>query len=92
MLAVAGLAAPEKFFGMLRGQGLHIQPMPLPDHHPYKRLPWPAGTPEVITTEKDAVKLQPGRVGSTAVWVVPLDLQLPAGFVGELTALLFPAP
>ena len=92
LLAVAGLAAPEKFFGMLRGQGLHIQPMPLPDHHPYKRLPWPAGTPEVITTEKDAVKLQPGRVGSTAVWVVPLDLQLPAGFVGELTALLFPAP
>lgn len=92
LLAVAGLAAPEKFFGMLQGQGLQIQPMPLPDHHAYKSLPWPPGTPEVITTEKDAVKLQPGRVGSTVVWVVPLDLQLPAGFVGGLTDLLFPAP
>jgi hypothetical protein len=26
------------------------------------------------------------------VWVVPLDLQLPAGLVADLIALLFPPP
>lgn len=90
MLAVAGMAAPEKFFGMLVAAGLHIDRMPLPDHHPYTTLPWPAGTADVLVTEKDAVKMQPAAMGATRVWVVPLDLQLPAGLMDELTALLFP--
>ncbi len=90
LLAAAGMAAPDKFFSMLRALDLSIQTLALPDHHPYDTLPWPAGTPEVITTEKDAVKLQPARCAPTAVWVVPLDLQLPAGLASELLALLFP--
>ena len=90
-LAVAGLAAPEKFFAMLRAAGLTITPSPLPDHHAYDTLPWPAGTADVITTEKDAVKIDPARTGETQVWVVPLDLALPAALVGELIQLL-PAP
>jgi tetraacyldisaccharide 4'-kinase len=89
--AAAGLAAPEKFFGMLRAAGLDFKPLPLPDHHAYARLPWPAGTADVVTTEKDAIKLQPARVGATRVWVVPLDLDIPPALVGELLALL-PAP
>lgn len=88
LLAAAGLAAPEKFFGMLEAAGLQITRMPLPDHHAYHSLPWPATTPELITTEKDAIKLNPDAMGRTAVWVVPLDLQLPAGFAAELNALL----
>jgi len=90
LLAVAGIAAPEKFFGMLAAAGLHIDRMPLPDHHQYTTLPWPAGTADVLVTEKDAVKMQPAAMGATRVWVVPLDLQLPAGLMDELTALLFP--
>lgn len=92
LVAAAGMAAPEKFFGMLQALGLTLQRLPLPDHHPYTTLPWPTGTPDVITTEKDAVKLDPARLGSTRVWVVPLDLQLPAGLIADLIALLFPAP
>lgn len=88
LLAVAGLAAPEKFFGMLEAAGLLIQRLPLPDHHPYDSLPWPGETLEVITTEKDAAKLAATRMGNTAVWVVPLDLQLPDGFAAEVAALL----
>jgi tetraacyldisaccharide 4'-kinase len=42
LLAVAGLASPEKFFGMLEAAGLQIRRLPLPDHHPYDHLPWPA--------------------------------------------------
>jgi tetraacyldisaccharide 4'-kinase len=92
LVAAAGMAAPEKFFGMLEALGLTLHRLPLPDHHPYTTLPWPSGTPDVITTEKDAVKLDPAQLGSTRVWVVPLDLQLPAGLVADLIALLFPPP
>ena len=89
LLAVAGLAAPEKFFGMLAGQGLSFQPCPLPDHHPYLTLPWPPETSDVITTEKDAVKLVGHALGATRVWVVPLDLALPHGLVAQLINQLF---
>jgi tetraacyldisaccharide 4'-kinase len=90
LLAAAGLAAPEKFFSMLRDVGLDFTPMPLPDHHAYARLPWPQDATDVILTEKDAIKLQPGRMGSTRVWVVPLDLDIPPALVTELMALLPP--
>ncbi len=90
LLAVAGMAAPEKFFGMLQAAGLDIQRMPLPDHHAYDTLPWPSDTLAVITTEKDAVKLDPQRMGATAVWVVPLNLVLPDELIVDLHDLLFP--
>ena len=90
LVAVAGLAAPEKFFRMLEAAGLVITRCPQPDHHPYATLPWPAGTSDVITTEKDAVKLVEHALRGTRVWVVALDLQLPADLVAELLALLPP--
>ena len=113
LLACAGLAAPEKFYAMLEAAGLRIRRLPLPDHHRYDTLPWPAGTPDVVTTEKDAVKLprehsaapalanaggaqgpaagtDPMSTGSTCIWVVPLDLQLPDALSRDLLALLFP--
>lgn len=89
LLAVAGIAAPDKFFSMLRTAGLTIETCPLPDHHVYNTLPWPAGTADVVTTEKDATKLDPQHLGSTRVWVVPLDLALPQSLISELMALLF---
>lgn len=91
LLAVAGLAAPQKFFSMLRAAGLEFQALPLPDHYAYSHTPWPDGTRAVLTTEKDAVKLDPARLGKTRVWVVPLDLALPAGLVEDLLALLPPS-
>ena len=88
LLALAGVAAPEKFFGMLQAAGLDIEPWPQPDHARYDKLPWPDGTLEVITTEKDAVKLPPGACGDTRVWVVRLDLILPADLVNDVLRLL----
>lgn len=90
VLAAAGVARPERVFAMLRERGLSITPLPLPDHHPYATLPWPAATPDVIVTEKDAIKLDPASVGSTRVWVVPLDFDLDAAFAPALLALLPP--
>jgi tetraacyldisaccharide 4'-kinase len=86
--AVAGLARPERFFAMLRAQGLSARSITLPDHDAYTTLPWPAGTPDVIVTEKDAVKLSPARVGDTRVWVATLDFGFDATFTAALDAAL----
>ena len=62
--------------------------LPLPDHFDYAALPWPEATREVVCTEKDAVKLDPARLGGTRVWVLPLDLRLPDSLVADLLTLL----
>lgn len=83
LLAVAGMAAPERFFEMLRDLGLSLQhTRALPDHYRFDELPWRAGTPDVVVTEKDAVKLRPG--GTTQVWVVPLDFELDVAFAAAI--------
>ena len=66
LLAAAGIAAPRRFFDMLRDEGLAFQELPLPDHHDFSTLPWPADTPDVLVTEKDAVKLPPQVDGRDA--------------------------
>ena len=77
LLAAAGLAAPQRFFAMLQATGLQFAALPLPDHHAFDPLPWPPDTPDVLVTEKDAVKLPPGAAGTTRIWVVALDFRLP---------------
>jgi tetraacyldisaccharide 4'-kinase len=80
VLAVAGMAAPQRFFAMLAEAGLQPMPLPLPDHHGFDTLPWPPGTADVLVTEKDAVKLPRQPPGPTRIWVVALDFQLPQDF------------
>lgn len=92
LLAVAGIGDPERFFARLEQAGLDIERCPQPDHAHYGALPWAPGTAEVVTTEKDAVKLDPLRVGATRVWVVPLDLVLPADLIRDLLQRLDGAP
>ncbi len=69
VLAAAGVARPQRFFDMLRDAGLAVAPLPLPDHHAYGTLPWPADTADVVVTEKDAVKLR--RWAAVPAAVVP---------------------
>ena len=84
IVAAAGIAAPERFFAMLEAKGLILQRLPLPDHHHFTTLPWPADTPDVLVTEKDAVKLEAAAVGTTRVWVVGLDFGLAPELLGAL--------
>ncbi|HRI18098.1 MAG TPA: tetraacyldisaccharide 4'-kinase, partial [Burkholderiaceae bacterium] len=78
---------------LLRAQGLRIDELALPDHHPFATLPWPAGTTDVIVTEKDAVKLPPGTArGATRLWVATLDLSLPPDAESALLRLLASPP
>ena len=92
LLASAGIGQPGRFFDSLRALGLTIRPWPLPDHHRFDSLPWPADTTDVIVTEKDAVKLPLPRLRSERpdlrVWVAPLQFELPDAFVNELLAAL----
>jgi len=88
LLAAAGMAAPEKFFAMLSRYGLNFSRLPLPDHHDYAALPWPANTPDVLVTEKDAVKLLNRPLLGTRIWVLPLDFELPADLAESLLTLL----
>jgi tetraacyldisaccharide 4'-kinase len=90
LIAAAGVARPERFFKMLREAGLTFSPLALPDHHAYATLPWPTDTPDVVLTEKDAIKLDIRRLGRTRVWVAPLDFQFDAAFNAALLALLPP--
>ncbi|RQO63368.1 tetraacyldisaccharide 4'-kinase [Paucibacter sp. KBW04] len=80
LLATAGMAHPQRFFKMLAEQGLRFQTLPLPDHYNFAVIPWPAASPTVLLTEKDAIKLRPERCPTTEVWVVALDFRLDAAF------------
>ena len=88
IVAVAGIARPDRFFTMLRTSGLDIVELPLADHADFAALPWPAGTGDVIVTEKDAVKVPPDRTLGTRVWVARLDFAPDAAFDAALLALL----
>lgn len=89
--ALAGIGAPEQFFAMLEAAGLEIERLPCADHADYRRWPWPGHTREVVTTEKDAVKLAALAPAPLPVWVLPLDCELPPALVSGLLALLPPA-
>ena len=88
LLAVAGLARPQRFFDMLDGLGLSFDTLALPDHADFASLPWGPDAAGILLTEKDAVKLSPERVGTLPVWVVALDFSPGAGFAAALDAQL----
>jgi tetraacyldisaccharide 4'-kinase len=90
VLAVAGLARPQRFFAMLRADGIHAEELPLDDHHDFAVLPWPRDAGDVIVTEKDAVKLSPSRAIDARVWVAALDFEPAATFADALLSRLPP--
>lgn len=82
--AVAGIAAPDRFFDQLRAQGLDLQAVALPDHDPMHSRPWPHDATDVVMTEKDAVKASRWVGGRTRLWVARLDLQPEPSFWSAL--------
>ena len=68
VVAVAGIARPERFFTALRGQGYElVREVRFPDHHWYspgdldriRAIVKETGADGVVTTEKDAVRIAP---------------------------------
>jgi tetraacyldisaccharide 4'-kinase len=91
VVAAAGLARPAGFFAMLREHGLDVVELPLPDHHDFRALPWPVTTPDVVVSEKDAVKIDPKQRIGSRIWVATLDFEPEPAFDDALLALLPPA-
>lgn len=92
VLALAGIARPQRFFDMLRAAGLrHVQELPLPDHFDFAEWQPPEPAPAVwLCTEKDAVKLWAQH---PRVWAVPLELTLDEALLRALDRKLgSPAP
>lgn len=69
VVAAAAIGNPERFFAMLRSQGLRVEPRALPDHASFTpALAGVGGGKPVLLTEKDAVKCV-GAGWGDAAWV-----------------------
>jgi len=99
LLAFCGIARPGRFEETLRKAGLTILSfLPFPDHHPYppgsldkiSRAFRRQGADALITTAKDAVKIagRVGELGTTAVYVLEVGLDIEPGFDGCWRAFL----
>lgn len=77
--AVAGIAHPQRFFDMLRAEGIGVVPHAFADHHAYVPADLRFGSElPVLMTEKDAVKCKP--FANEWHFAVPLSAELPAAF------------
>lgn len=85
--AVAGIANPDRFFALLRAQGLNLIEHAYDDHTVYSPgdFEFPDNYP-VLMTEKDAVKCINFNVNN--VWYLPVTAQLPDTFVPRIQKLL----
>jgi tetraacyldisaccharide 4'-kinase len=84
ILAVAGIASPERFFDDLLASGYTaVRVLAFRDHHPYSRrdvqrifaTARAAGAEAVLTTEKDFVRLLPYRPFPMSTGWVPLTME-----------------
>jgi tetraacyldisaccharide 4'-kinase len=84
VVAVAGIARPERFFAALRALGWTIgRELAFRDHHWFtardmsriEQAAFSAGANLIVTTEKDAARLSPSLVTAPPAWaVLPLEL------------------
>lgn len=76
VLAIAGIGHPERFFQMLRDNGIQVDGRPFPDHHRFVAGDIPATTAAVLMTEKDAVKCREFAQGRDNWFVVPVAAKI----------------
>jgi tetraacyldisaccharide 4'-kinase len=82
-VALAAIAAPERFFAHAGGDRHRCRPEPWPDHHPFVRAELEhLRRRTVLMTQKDAVKCE--AFAAPDWWVVPLDAEIPEEAVGAL--------
>ncbi len=84
--AVAGIGDPERFFGMLREQGLEVVAHAYPDHHRFRAADIVFDGHAVLMTEKDAVKC--ASWADERHWYVPVSAYFSPAGEQRLDALL----
>ena len=83
LTAAAGIGHPQRFFGLLKSEGLSFHRMPLDDHHRYRDNPFATRNSEaVLMTEKDAVKC--ARFDEARMWAVPVSARIDATLVDAI--------
>jgi tetraacyldisaccharide 4'-kinase len=81
--AFAGIGNPERFFSMLRANGIELRAHPFADHHPYDASDFATGDAyPILMTEKDAVKCV--RIADERMWYVPVTARLPEADAARL--------
>ena len=91
VVAAAGIGMPDRFFAMLRANGLAIDELPLADHFDFLTNPFAAVSADwILITEKDAVKCRanPALAHDRRIWVVPLATTVDRGLVDAVVARL----
>jgi len=87
LVAIAGIGNPQRFFDTLHQLGIQCECRAFPDHHAYSAQDI-AGLQDamLLTTEKDAVKLQglPGVKG----WYLPVDAEVQGDLIDVIIAAL----
>jgi len=94
-LAFCGIARPERFFELLRRQGLRPEPaLSFPDHHPYPESTLTkillkarqSKARAAITTEKDAVKFarHSAFLKELPLYYLKIGLKVEAGFFDQV--------
>jgi tetraacyldisaccharide 4'-kinase len=80
VVALAGIANPERFFDALRAQGFAGRTIAFPDHYAYTRddVAFP-GAPALLMTEKDAVKCR--AFADARMWTLPIRARIDPAFV-----------
>ena len=90
--AVAGFGHPERFFEMLRSQGLVLESaLGLPDHFDFSTNPFAAIKADIILiTEKDAVKCSriTGIAQDVRLWIVPVEAKIAEPLAQDILAKL----
>lgn len=79
VVASAGIAAPERFFAMVRAHDINAKELPLSDHFDFQTNPFASLSEEIILiTAKDAVKCikHPELSKDTRLWIVSLEMHL----------------
>lgn len=85
--AVAGIGYPQRFFNMLRAQGLEIVEHEFPDHYRYRSQDIVFKDEyEIMMTAKDAVKCR--KFAGTKHWYVPVHAEIGAQALQQLDKLM----
>jgi tetraacyldisaccharide 4'-kinase len=92
---VAGIARPQRFFDDVAARGWQVAgTMTFPDHHQFSRSDMArvfeaarlAGAGTVLTTEKDAVRMELHAQRDQRVAAVPLHCSMESPFIDWLLA------
>lgn len=100
VLAVAGIARPERFFRTITELGARCKELRFPDHHPFRPGDYSkigqaaADCDMIVVTEKDAVRFDNRAIALREIFSLGVEVSISSGeesFMRTINQLLYPA-